>query len=686
MTEDLRFFASDLEASGLIHHMVEQGENKKMHNFCKIEIKDKNYENIEVMHPHTPEKLTELAKSINDANSVFIIHNAYTFDIHALNLFGVNTDNMKVIDTLPLSWYLHQERERHGLEWWGEDFGVPKPKVDDWENLSQEEYDNRVVEDCKIQRLLWMKLCNEFAEIYGCSTQVDVFNHPAFRYLQFKSKQLSEQFRVKWKFDVEGGKKLFDFLEKELEERSKKLAEVMPKVAKKAKRKRPKEPYKINGELSEAGKRWKAVTELSGYDFDYGGEIEVVVGYNEPNPNSSSQVKSWLDSLGWEPETFEYKREPNGSVRKIPQINKKNSGGLVCDSVERLIEENPSVEALKGLGIAKHRFGMIKGWLENHENGYIAAGAAGFTNTLRLKHRNLVNIPSGRVPYGKDLRSLLVAREGCSLVGSDLSSLENRWKFHYQMPLDPEFVKSQMSDDFDPHLALAVAGGLLTVDDMNFYKIIESKYKIPEDQYTDELIGRLAKAEEDDEWTESEIKRIGKIRGVGKQANYALQYGSGVETLARTAKIAVSQARKLKDGYDKLNWTIPKIAAAQRVKAFGTGKYLLNKANGVWYPLKAEKDRFSTLIQGSGAFTLDLWLLKIFEIREAAIKSGRLSKGKMDLLGQFHDECIFECYDEDIQVCRDIIAEAMVKVNEVLRLNVELSCDIKNGKTYYEIH
>lgn len=682
---DLRFFASDLESSGLIFDMIKQGDKKRLHNFCQIEIKDKNYENIKVHHPHTPTARTELSQCITDANNVFIIHNAYTFDTHALDLFGFDTSGMNVADTLLMSWYMHQNRERHGLEWWGEEFGVAKPKVDDWENLTQEEYDNRVIEDCKIQRFLWMKLCNDFAEIYGCKSQAEVFQHHAFKFLMFKGKQLAEQFRVKWKFDVEGGQKLYDELAVELEKRAVMLAEVMPPVAKYAKRKRPKEPYKINGELSEAGKRWKQVTEDMGIPFDSPLEVKVVTGYNPPNPNSSAQVKDWLFSLGWEPETFEYKREGD-KVRKIPQVNKKNSGGLVCESVERLIEDNPNVEALKGLGIAKHRFGMIKGWLENHQDGYIAAEAAGFTNTLRLKHRNLVNIPSGRVPYGKELRSLLVARDGCSLVGSDLSSLENRWKFHYQMPLDPEFVKSQMSEDFDPHLALAVAGGLLTKDDMSFYKIIESKFKIPEDQYTDELIGRLAKAEEDDAWTESEIKRIGKIRGVGKQANYALQYGSGVETLARTAKTTIANARKLKDGYDKLNWTIPKIAAAQRVKAFGTGKYLLNKANGVWYPLKAEKDRFSTLIQGSGAFTLDLWLLQIFKIREEAIASGRLTKGKMDLLGQFHDECIFECFDEDIQVVRDIIAEGMVKVNEILRLNVELGCDIKNGKTYYEIH
>ncbi|MBN4841530.1 DNA polymerase family A protein, partial [Citrobacter braakii] len=185
-----------------------------------------------------------------------------------------------------------------------------------------------------------------------------------------------------------------------------------------------------------------------------------------------------------------------GKTRAIPQVNKKNSGGLVCESVSMLAEEVEEVSALEGLGIVKHRFAMVKGWLENHEDGFLIAQAGGFTNTLRLKHRQLVNMPSGRVPYGMRLRGLLEAREGCILTGADLSSLENRWKFHHQYPLDPDYVEAQMSDDFDPHLALAEMAGLLTADDVNFYKLFESGYTIPDECYTDELKRRIKKAEE----------------------------------------------------------------------------------------------------------------------------------------------------------------------------------------------
>ena len=168
----LRFWASDLESTGLLWDLVQQGKDAKLHNFCSIEISDQHFKDIKLVHPHTKKKLKELQAFIDDPCNVFIIHNAYTYDLHALEHFGIDTTNMKVIDTLPLSWYLANQRERHGLAWWGEEFGIPKPAVDDWENLTQEEYDHRVVEDCKIQRALWMKFCKEFGDMYGCKTQI----------------------------------------------------------------------------------------------------------------------------------------------------------------------------------------------------------------------------------------------------------------------------------------------------------------------------------------------------------------------------------------------------------------------------------------------------------------------------------------------------------------------------------
>ena len=82
-----------------------------------------------------------------------------------------------------------------------------------------------------------------------------------------------------------------------------------------------------------------------------------------------------------------------------------------------------------------------------------------------------MNLPSLRAKYGKEIRGLLQSRDEDSvLLGSDLCSLEDRLRQHFQWRLDPKYVKTQMSDDYDPHLLTAVSAGLMTDDEMKFYK------------------------------------------------------------------------------------------------------------------------------------------------------------------------------------------------------------------------
>ena len=191
----------------------------------------------------------------------------------------------------------------------------------------------------------------------------------------------------------------------------------MPKVPEYTKRIRPAKPFKKDGTLSSTGEKWKQLCEEAGVDFDYEGEIKKVKCYNEPKPSSSSQVKDWLFSLGWIPETFKYVKNPDGTERKIPQVYVQGTGGQVCESIEKLAEEHEEIQHLVGLGVLSHRKSCVNGFLDSLVYGkYVEASANGFTNTLRLKHRKpCVNLPSSRVVYGESVRSCLVAREGMLL-------------------------------------------------------------------------------------------------------------------------------------------------------------------------------------------------------------------------------------------------------------------------------
>lgn len=170
------------------------------------------------------------------------------------------------------------------------------------------------------------------------------------------------------------------------------------------------------------------------------------------------------------------------------------------------------------------------------------------------------------------------------------------------------------------------------------------------------------------------IKQNGVITITGN-----CQYGAGVKTVARTAKVSDAIAKKLHEGYHKLNWSIAKIASMMVVKKTDFGDWQINPINKMWYSLRSDKDRFSTLIQGTGAYILDLWLYH----------GERLAKQRgldWTLVGQFHDELILEIPVGEEDVYKQLVADALDKVNQQLKLNRELACDIKFGDRYSDIH
>lgn len=684
MTKKLKFFAGDLESTGLLHHLREQGSEARLHNFALMStVSDKHM----ILHPMEDADRAKLQAILDRDDVVLVIHNGICYDLEALKIFGFDVSRVKIADTLFMSWILDffKENPRYGLEQYGVELGFPKPPIADWEKLTQEEYDNRVFGDINIQKRLWLKLCNQFAELYDIPKdsmlETNVFNHHAFKYWMWKGEQLRKQQENKWKFDVEAAEKLSVEILETIDTKMEELTKVMPEVPVMGKASPPAKPYKANGELSATGLKWRNLTKKHGFPFKHKEDIEFVKSYNPPNPQSPQQIKNWLESLGWVPETFEYKKDGRDE-RKIPQVYLKNTGGMVCPSIEALAEDHPELEHLVGLGVYKHRSGMVKGWLKNHKEGFLEARAQGFTNTMRLKHAELVNLPSGRVLLGSEIRSLLTTRHPDNvLIGSDLSSLENRLKFHFQMPLDPEYVKSQMSADFDPHLAIAVSAGLLTQDEANFYKVVSGGF--PASDYKTEALDTMLSWSE--EFQGEEVKRISKIRGIGKGGNYSCQYGAGAKTVARATKTSMDVARMIVEGYREMNWSIDVIAKNTFVKRTSFGDFQLNPLNKMFYPLKTDKDRFSTLIQGSGSYVLDIWLMYIEKRLDMAVEAG-VVKFRPMLIGQMHDECIYECHKDDADFVRKLIKDAIGDVNQAMKLEVDLDCDVQQGLKYSEIH
>ena len=66
------------------------------------------------------------------------------------------------------------------------------------------------------------------------------------------------------------------------------------------------------------------------------------------------------------------------------------------------------------------------------------------------------------ISLGAEIRGCLIAPEGYTLCGADMTSLEDTTKRHYMKPYDPAYVEEMSKEGFDPHLDLAKHAGAVT--------------------------------------------------------------------------------------------------------------------------------------------------------------------------------------------------------------------------------
>lgn len=580
-----------------------------------------------------------------------VMHNGTLWDIPQLERVLEIKITARIIDTLALSWYLFPLRQRHGLEAWGIELGVEKPKIDDWHNLSLVEYIHRCEKDVENNVLLWEKQKAYLSSLYNTDRPEDL---GIIRYLQFKMDTAREQERSKWKLDIPWCVEAKERLEAEQAPRIDALRLAMPMVQKSVLKNPPAKPYKKDGTLSVEGAKWQKYLLDQGLTKDHSLPIYVVTKEEEPNPNSPEQIKDWLFSLGWQPLTFKFVKDDDGTERQIPQIKLPNSPDI-CPSVLELSEDEPAILELEGLSIVKHRLGVLNGFLENvDEEGFLRARVQGFTNTLRFKHTEIVNLPGINKPYGKEMRGCLVARDGYELVGTDMVSLEDNTKRHFMYFHDPEYVDEMSDPSFDPHLDLAIRAGAVEAEDVKLYK----EFKDDKD-----LGSNLS----------SVIQSVTGLRKSYKVVNYSSVYGVGAKKLARELKCSVAKAKDMLEKYWIRNWAVKKVAEDCVTKKVNGQMWLYNPVSKFWYSLRNDKDRFSTLNQGTGVFAFDTWVKYTLQRRQ-------------QLTATFHDEQVLEIKEGNRDKAIKLLNDAMEDTNNKLKLNVKLKCDIAFGHRYSTIH
>ena len=503
-------------------------------------------------------------------------------------------------------------------------------------------------------------------------------------YLNFKMQCIADQEEVGIELDYDKAVRHRDELLIAQEEKVVELKKVMPKIPKTTKKTKPKITHKKDGTLSVAGSNWFSLLKSNGLSITFNGELEVITGYEEPNPNSTPQVKDWLFSLGWKPATYKYVRDKaTGDERKIEQVRKD---GELCPSVLRLAKVEPNIALLEGLSIIQHRLGMFQGFIDssytkeiNGEikactdcsgNGYLSGPMSsmsfdydcpkckgtgrqkryyvkseigGLTNTLRFKHKKpIANMPKVGVAWGEEIRGCLIATSPHVFCGSDLVSLESTTKRHYMYPYDPEYVNEMSKEGFDEHINLAKFAGKVTQED-------------------------------EDRYIEGNGKDLKSIRDSFKPVNYAGIYGVREKTLSRQTGMSVSECKSLLDSYWDRNWAVKEIAKDQIIKTVGGEMWLYNPVSGFWISLRYEKDIFSSLNQSTGVYVFDKWL--------ALVK-----KENVTIALQYHDEWLGLIEEGQEKETEIKVKSSIDKLNKLLKLNVPIGADSNYGKTYASVH
>ena len=167
--------------------------------------------------------------------------------------------------------------------------------------------------------------------------------------------------------------------------------------------------------------------------------------------------------------------------------------------------------------------------------------------------------------------------------------------------------------------------------------------------------------------------KLKAIRNKAKVTNFSATYKVGYEALARNANISTKESKKLLKIYWDRNSAILDVENECEIREVDNTRWLLNPISGFWYSLRNDKDKFSTLNQGSAVFVFDLFLMYLIE------------QG-VDIPFQYHDEWLGCFKNSEIDGIIVKIYKAIELVNQKLKLNIEVSCSIETGKNYSETH
>jgi DNA polymerase I-like protein with 3'-5' exonuclease and polymerase domains len=314
--------------------------------------------------------------------------------------------------------------------------------------------------------------------------------------------------------------------------------------------------------------------------------------------------------------TDKYGWEPPLTDKGNPKVDEAVLATLEYPEAKKLTEYFNTVKLM----------GMVEDWNTRANNsrdtrihGNInAQGAA----TGRCTHSQ-PNI--AQVSGDHRARELWVADPGDVVVGADLSGLELRMLAHFMAKYDNgEYAKVLLTGDIHTHNQHAA--GLSS-------------------------------------------------RSLAKSFIYAYLYGAGDKKIALVCDCSVSDARKLRERFQKEIPALAKVQDAVRFETVKTGKVRL--PDGRQVPVRSEHAALNTLLQGSGAIVSKYWMVEA---------SKEAMRHRAHQLAYIHDELQYSCPKSCADDFGKAVTAAATKAGELLNLNIRIDAEYRVGNTWAETH
>ena len=535
-------------------------------------------------------------------------HNALSFDVPTLNrLLGLNFPLSRVIDTLVLS-YLYDPKmpNGHSLEAWGVRLKLPKGDFKDFSKFTPEmlEY---CIQDVNITLTVFKRLTERMRN-RGYSERSCKLEHD-IRVV------VDKQQKNGFAFDSRAARLLQGKLEGLRAELEGPIRELFPRTLKRQETYK----YRTRQDGTPYASYLRHLEQFPRIEFEPSGDEYHVLDWVEFNIGSPVQRIEKLLSLGWKPQQLTPKGNPKVDEESLLDFAKTS--------------KRPEIEAIAQWLVLSGRISMVQTWMNNLKpdgciHGKVFTCGAG---TRRMTHSspNTANIPKAKesVPYGKECRSLWIARTGRLLVGYDAAGLEMRCFAHYIN--NPETAKLYVEGD--PH---QVNADLLNIE-----------------------------------------------RDPVKNVFYAFLYGAQDPKLGWTGNTKL--VRK-KDQREFGKWIREQLVSrtpglAELVKQINYEGEWLQTIDGGYVRCFAEHARINYKLQSAGAIVM----------KQASIfLDQEIERRGFDALkvGDIHDEGQLDCAPDCAEEVGKAGVQAIINAGEELGFRVPLSGEYKVGKTWANTH